>query len=513
MGGRGAALHGPMTAAAPAPVAVRLAEAAGRWVLAAAVLGSAITALDATVVNVALPAIGAELSAPLAGLQWTLNGYLLALAALILLGGALGDRYGRRRVFVVGTLWFAVASLLCGLAQTTGQLVAARVLQGVGGALLTPASLALLQASFHPDDRARAIGAWSGLGGIATAVGPFVGGWLVDAVSWRLIFLLNLPLAVVVLVVATRHVPESLDPASPRRPDVLGALLGAAGLAGVTYALIEAPESDGTAVWVAAAAGVAALAAFGLAEARGRHPMLPLGIFSSRQFTGANLVTFAVYAALGGIFFLLVVHLQQVLGYTAMQAGAATLPVTGLLFALSSRAGALAQRIGPRRPMTAGPLLTAAGIALLSRVGSGSGYLAAVLPAVVVFGLGLVLTVAPLTATVLAAADPRHAGVASGVNNAVARVAGLLAVATLPSVAGLSVDAYQQPDVFAAGFRTAALVAAGLAAGGGLLAWLTIRDEPCPAHDGRHHCALDAPPLRSGEAAPPAQRVAATRGP
>jgi EmrB/QacA subfamily drug resistance transporter len=481
----------------------------GRWVVLATVLGSGIVALDATVVNVALPAIGEDLGASVAGLQWTLNGYLLTLAAFILLGGSLGDRFGRRRVFVIGVVWFAVASLLCGVAGSMPMLVAARAFQGVGGALLTPGSLAILQASFPPGDRARAIGAWSGLGGVATAVGPFAGGWLVDALSWRYIFLLNLPLSVVVVAVALRHVPESSDPSMARGLDVAGAVLGAVGLAGVTYALIEAPERGAGSPLIlgAAVAGVLGLIGFVLVERRSRHPMLPVDIFASRQFTGANLVTVAVYAALSGVFFLLVVHLQQVLGYSALAAGTAMFPVTIIMLALSARAGALAARIGPRLPMTAGPLVVAVGLLLMTRITAGSEYLTAVLPAAIVFGLGLALTVAPLTATVLAAVEERHAGVASGVNNAVARAGGLLAVAILPVLAGLTGDAYRNPQVFASGFRTAVVIASGLCAMGAAVAWLTIRNDvlrpdvasapaPAPRPRREHHCCLDAPPLR-----------------
>jgi len=490
---------------------LRLASGAGRRVLLVAVLGSGMAALDATVVNVALPTIGRDLHAGLAGLQWILDGYLLTLAALILVGGSLGDRYGRRRVFLVGVVWFALASLACGLAPNIPVLVAARALQGVGGALLTPGSLAIIQASFRPADRGRAIGAWSGLGGLATAVGPFAGGWLVEALSWRYIFLLNLPLAALVLAVAARHVPETTDPTITGRVDVAGALLGAVGLAGVTFALVEGPRGGVPLGLTLLASGlaVAALAGFVVVEGRGRHPMLPLGIFSSRQFTGANLVTFAVYGALGGILFLLVVFLQTGLGYSPVAAGASLLPVTALMLVLSPRAGALAQRTGPRLPMTVGPLVAATGMALMTRIRPGSHYVTAVLPAVVVFGLGLAATVAPLTATVLAAADARHAGVASGVNNAVARVAGLLAVATVPLLAGIGGDDYRHPAALTAGFHTAATITAGLAAVGGVLAWLTIRDQPVglPPPEGagallttgghEAHCALDAPPLRT----------------
>ena len=483
--------------------AVTWGTPAARWILLATVLGSGMAFLDTTVVNVALPAIGLALDARVAGLQWILNGYTLALASLILVGGSLGDRLGRKRVFLVGVGWFATASLLCGLAPSAGALVAARALQGIGGALLTPGSLAILQASFAPGDRARAVGAWSGLSGIAAAIGPFAGGWLVDIGSWRLIFLINVPLAAAIAV-AARHVPESRDSAAVRGIDVAGAMLTAVGLGGVTWALIEAGEHGASpAALGAGAAGLAALAGFIAVERHGRHPMLPLDIFRSRQFTAANIVTFVVYASLGITFFLLVVHLQQVLGYSPVQAGLATLPITVLMLALSARAGLLADRIGPRLPMTAGPLMMAAGLALLSRVQPGTTYLGTILPAVAVLGLGLSVTVAPLTATVLAAAESRYAGVASGVNNAISRGAGLIAVAVIPGLAGLTGDAYRNPAVFASGFRTAMLMSAALAAAGGALAWLLIRNEiiggadPCPFArlDRRHCCAVDGPPL------------------
>lgn len=493
-----------MRALVAEPDAVRWGTPAARWILLATALGSGVAFLDATVVNIALPTIGTELGASVADLQWIVNAYTLTLASLILIGGSLGDRFGRRRVFLIGIVWFAAASLLCGLAPTTETLVAARALQGVGGALLTPGSLAIIQASFAPGDRSRAVGAWSGLSGIAAAIGPFAGGWLIGLGSWRLIFLINVPLAIAVVAVAIRHVPETRDPQSVRGIDVTGAVLTAVGLAAVTWALTEAGERGATSATLAVgAAGVAALAGFVAVERHGSHPMLPLAIFQSRQFTGANLVTFAVYAALGITFFLLVVNLQQVLGYSPLEAGLATLPVTVLMLALSDRAGMLADRIGPRLPMTAGPLIMAAGLVLLSRVQEGSTYLGTVLPGVVAFGLGLTLTVAPLTATVLAAADSRHAGVASGVNNAISRGAGLIAIAVIPGLAGLTGDAYRDPAVFATGFRLAMLMSAALSAFGGLLAWMLIRNElagradACPAAtlDRRHYCAVDGAPL------------------
>jgi EmrB/QacA subfamily drug resistance transporter len=490
-----------------------------RWVLFATVLGSGIAFLDMTVVNVALPAIGKDLNASVAGLQWIVNGYSLTLASLILIGGSLGDRFGRRRVFLIGVVWFAAASLVCGLAPSEGALVAARALQGVGGALLTPGSLAIIQSSFSPGDRGRAVGAWSGLSGIAGAIGPFVGGWLVGAGSWRMIFLVNVPLAIATVAVALRYVPESSDPAASRgRIDLAGAALTAAGLGGISWALIEAGERGVTGALLAAGVlGVAAIVGFLALERRVRDPMVPLEIFQSRQFTAANLVTFVVYASLGITFFLLVVYLQVVLGYSPMGAGVATLPVTALMLALSARAGQLADRIGPRVPMAVGPLGIAAGLVLLSRLREGDTYLGGVLPGVIVFGLGLTTTVAPLTATVLAAASQRYAGIASGINNAVSRGAGLLAIAVIPGIAGLTGQAYQNPAVFASGFRTAMLISAALSAAGGALAWLFIRNDvagrahACPAGqlDRRHYCAVDGAPLATERDAARATRPAA----
>ena len=455
---------------------VRLGTAQGRGVLLATVLGSGIAFLDGTVVNVALPAIEADLGAGLSGLQWILDGYLVTLSALLLLGGSLGDVFGRRRVFAAGIVWFTAASVLCGLAPGTGTLVAARALQGVGAALVVPGSLAILAAVFAPEDRARAVGAWSGFAGVAGAIGPFVGGWLIDEVSWRLVFLLNVPLAAVALVVAARHVPESSDAAAGGL-DVAGALTASIGLGGVAYALIEGTAAVTVDVVAAGALGVLALVAFLVVERRVASPMLPLELFRSRQFSGANVVTVAVYAALAGLSFLLVLHLQLVLGYTALEAGAALLPVTALLLLLSARAGALAQRVGPRWPMTAGPLLVAAGLLLVALFGPGDRYVAHLLPGLVVLGLGLALTVAPLTAAVLAAVEDRHVGVGSGVNNAVARVAGLLAVALLPGIVGLDIvapDAGAASDGFALGMR---LCAAACVAGA-VLAFTTIRGAP-----------------------------------
>src|SRR4051794_11455315 len=453
---------------------IRFGTPAARWVILATVLGSGIAFLDGTVVNVALPTIGQDLGTGLTGLQWILDSYLVTLSALLLLGGSLGDLYGRRRIFVIGLIGFSLASACCGLAPDTGMLIAGRAVQGATAALLVPGSLAIISASFHPDDRGRAVGAWSGLGGIAGAIGPFLGGWLVDAVSWRFVFFINLPLAAIAVAVTRRHVPESRDPDAVRHLDIPGAVLVSVGLAAVAYALIEGAVDFGPTEAVAAIVGVAALVGFVVTEARTRQPMLPLEIFRSRQFTGANLTTLAVYTALGGTTFLVVLQLQLGLGYSAVEAGASLLPITVLMLLLSARAGQLAQRTGPRLPMTVGPIVIAAGLLLLARVAPGSTYVADVLPALVVFGLGLACTVAPLTSAVLASVEDRHLGVGSGVNNAVARVAGLLSVALLPALVGLDLSGGSGlGDAFGDAMR----IAAGFAAIGGAVAFLTVRTQ------------------------------------
>jgi EmrB/QacA subfamily drug resistance transporter len=459
---------------------VRIGTPAARWVLLATVLGSSLAMLDATVVNVALPALGRDLDADFGGLQWVVNAYTLTLASFILLGGALGDRYGRRRVFLIGVAWFALASALCGLAPSVELLAVGRALQGIGGALLTPGSLAIIAAAFDPADRSRAIGVWSALGGVAGAVGPFAGGWLVEW-NWRAVFLVNLPMAAVIVAVTARHVPESRDPAASRRIDLPGSVLCAAGLGLLTYGLIAAGERglDGT-VALSCAAGVALLAGFVVVQRRSDHPLVRLDLFGSRAFTAANLVTFAAYAALGVNFFLLVLHLQVVAGFSPLQAGTALLPITVLMLLLSARMGALADRVGARPLLTGGLLVAAAGILLTRRIGPGASYLADVLPSVAMFGLGLSMVVAPLTATVLGSVDVSHAGVASGVNNAVARAASLLAVAVIPVAAGLSGADYTDPGAFASGFDASMVVCAALLAVGAGLSWWLLR-EPAPS--------------------------------
>ncbi|WP_433076329.1 MFS transporter [Dactylosporangium sp. CA-052675] len=488
-------------------------SATGRWVLTATILGSGIASIDATVVGIALPAIGRSFDTGLQVLQWVVTAYTLTLAGLLLLAGALGDRYGRRRVFTFGVVWFAAASVLCGIAPDGWTLVAARALQGVGAALLTPGSLAILQASFRPEDRSRAIGAWSGLGGVATAIGPFLGGWLVGlgSSSWRLIFAINVPIAAAVVYLTWRHVPESRDEEASGRVDLVSGALITAGLIGVTYGLIEGQALGWTSAPVLAAlvAGALLVAGFLWRQTRLEHPMLPLGLFGSAQFTATNVVTFILYGALGGALFLLPIQLQQVAGYSPLEAGVSLLPLTVVMLLLSSRSGALAARIGPRLQMSLGPVVAGAGMALYARIDAGGSYLTEVLPAVLVLGLGLSITVAPLTSTALSSAPATHAGMASAVNNDVARAAGLVAVAVLPAAAGITAAAYASPDLLSAGFHRAVLICAALCVLAGGLAAVSIRNPRAePKVPGEHplrHCALDAPPAslrRAGAQAP-----------
>ncbi|MDF5758268.1 MFS transporter [Spongiactinospora sp. TRM90649] len=475
---------------------ISLGTSAGRWVLFTTVLASGMALLDSTVVNVALPTLGRGLHADMAGLQWTVNAYTLTLAGLILLGGSLGDRYGRRKIFLIGVVWFAAASAACGLAPNIEVLIGARALQGVGGALLTPGSLAIIQASFARSDRPKAVGAWSGLGGVAAAVGPLLGGWLVESVGWRWVFLINLPVAVVVVLVAVRHVPETRDPGAGGHFDVLGAALAALALAGVTYGLIEPGTGK-----VALIAGIALGAAFVWLEIhRSPRALVPVGIFASRVFTSVNVVTLVMYAAMGVLTFILVVQLQVSSGFSPIEAGTSMLPLTVLMLLLSAPAGELAKRIGPRTPMTLGTLVCAGALLLLSRVGAGASYWVDVLPAVALFGLGLAATVAPLTATVLASAEERYAGVASGVNNAVARTGGLLAVAAIPPLVGLTGASYTDPSDFTAGFHASMLSCAALMAAASLITFLFIRgnvlaDPERHEPERRTYCPVDAPPI------------------
>jgi EmrB/QacA subfamily drug resistance transporter len=409
-------------------------------------------------------------------------------------------------VFVLGTVWFALASALCGIAPNIDMLVGARLLQGVGGALMTPGSLAIISASFVATDRSRAIGAWSGLGGIAGAAGPFIGGWLIQAWTWRLVFLVNLPLAALVVWISLRHVPESVDPTAGSRFDVPGTLLGALGLAGLTYASIAGGEHGADPIVVATGVlGVLALVGFVWVERTSPHPLVPTGLFRSRQFTVANIVTFVVYGALGAVLFLLVLQLQVVSGFSPLAAGASLLPFTLIMLALSAQSGALADRIGPRLQMTAGPLIAAVGLLLMLRIGADASYVTDVLPAVVVFGLGMTTLVAPLTSTVLAAAPTEHAGAASGVNNAVARSAGLLAVAVVPPIAGLTGTVYRDPAAFSSGFHMAVWIGAGMLASGGLLSAVGISNQPegakRPPAEHRYYCPIDGPHAETAQSA------------
>ena len=448
------------------------ASTRGRLTLAAVTLGSGIAILDSSIVNVALKEIGVDLGASLTQLQWVVNGYLLALASLVLVGGALSDRFGRRRVYLVGMAWFLLGSLLCALAHSPDQLVATRVVQGIGAALLTPGALAIIQASFRPQDRGAAIGTWAGMSGIAAAIGPFVGGWIVDHSTWRWIFAINVPLCLVVIALAWWAAPESRA-ARPGRFDALGALLTVVGLGALTYTLTYAASGRPGLLLAGGLLTVGALVSLLVVESRAVDPLLPLSLFRSRVFSAANAMTLLVYGALGVVFFVLVLQLQVSSGWSALSAGLTALPVTIALMFLSTGAGRLSTRIGPRIPMTVGPLVCGLGCALLVRVGAGTTWYA-VLPGLIVFALGLALLVAPLTASVLAAAPDDRAGVASGINNAVARAGSLLAVAALPVVAGLSGDSYLDPGAMTAGYRTSMLACAAIMAAGGITSWFGL---------------------------------------
>ena len=424
-------------------------SAAGRRaVLAAAILGSGMAFIDGTVANVALPAIQRDLGASAFQAQWVIESYALVLAALLLVGGALGDRFGRRRVFAIGTALFAVASAGCGLAASVHGLIAARALQGVGAALMVPGSLALISAVFPRQERGRAIGTWSGASAITAAVGPVLGGWLIDHASWTWAFFINLPFAALVLWLCWRHVPESRRPQAGRL-DIIGAVLATLGLAGIVFAFIEAPATHWLAppVVVAAAVGVLATVGFFVQESRSPAPMLPLAMLRIRNFAGANLLTLLLYAGLSGGLYFFPLALIQVQGASATLAGAALLPFALILTLFSNAAGRLADRVGPRLMLVTGPLIAAVGFALFALPGVGADYWRGYLPAVVVLGIGMTITVAPLTATVMNAAGPESAGVASGVNNAVSRVAGVLAIAVFGLVMALVFDARLRADL------------------------------------------------------------------
>ncbi|MCK9687462.1 MFS transporter [Scleromatobacter humisilvae] len=505
-----------MTArATPSPDA-----SAGRWTLVSAVLGSSMAFMDGTVVNVALPAIQRSMNASGADAQWLIEAYALFLAALLLVGGALGDRFGRKRVFLIGVVVFTAMSAACAAAQDTGQLIAARALQGIGAALLVPGSLALLGANFPEASRGRAIGTWSAFSGITAAIGPVVGGFLVDHFSWRWAFVLNVPIGGVLVLACLAKVPESRGDATDGPVDLAGAVTATLGLAGVVFALIEAPTRGwGSApVAIAGVVGLAGLAAFIACEARVRNPMLPLHLFADRDFAGANLLTLLLYAALGGSLYFVPLNLIQVQGYAATAAGAALLPFVAIMFALSRWAGSLVDRMGAKIPLVVGPAIAAAGFALLARPGVGGSYWTTFFPAMAVLGLGMTITISPLTTTVMNALGEKLAGTASGVNNAVSRAAGLLAIAALGAVlaqvfeprlhdalahaqlpAGVADAVYAQRSklgaiaapagaasavaaqvrdavghAFVAGFRAVMLCSAGLALASALSAWWLI---------------------------------------
>jgi EmrB/QacA subfamily drug resistance transporter len=504
-------------------------DAAKRWTLIASILGSSMAFMDTTVVNVALPAIQRSLDASAADAQWIVESYALFLSALLLVGGALGDRLGRRRVFVIGAAIFTAASAGCAAAYSAHALVLARAAQGIGAALLVPGSLALLSAGFAENERGRAIGTWSAFSGVTAAIGPVVGGFLVDHLSWRWAFLLNVPLGVALVALSVMKVPESRGDAAQAPVDLAGATSATLGLAGVVFALIEAPErgwASGPVIF-AGAVGLVALGAFLWIEANVRGPMLPLALFRSRNFLGANLLTLLLYAALGGSLYFFPLNLIQVQGYNATAAGAALLPFIVIMFVLSRWAGTLVDRVGAKLPLVVGPLIAAVGFAAFARPGAGADYWTDFLPAVCLLGIGMAVTVAPLTTTVMNAVDANHAGTASGVNNAVSRTAGLLAIAAFGMVlaaafdtrldealahlplpggaleaitaqrhrlAGLELPPGLAGDLaarahaavgqaFVAGFRQVMLVSAGLALFSALVAWGTIDARPSRSAD------------------------------
>lgn len=449
-------------------------SALGRLTLFTVTLGSGIAMLDGTVVNIALRRIGDDLGASLAELQWVSNGYLVSLAALILVGGALGDRLGRRRMYLLGVAGFALSSALCAFAQSPVQLVAFRMIQGVAAALLSPGALAIIQASFRKADRPAAIGTWAGAAGIAVAIGPFLGGFLVEHAGWRWVFAINLPLCLLVLVLGSR-MPESLDEDAPRHFDHRGALAGVVTLGTTTWLLTSWRDLSVPVLLAGLLVSVAGAVLFVVLERR-PGAMAPLAMFRSRVFSAANLMTLLVYGALGAVLFFLVLQLQVTTEYDAVAAGAATLPIPVVMFLLSSRASVIAARLGPRLPMSIGPIVCALGTVLLSGVDEDTSYWTGVFPGLLVFALGLATLVSPLTVAVLAAVPGNHAGVASGVNNAVARTGSLLAVAALPSLVGLTGEDYRDPSVLTAGYHQALLLSAAMLAVGGVVSWFGLHE-------------------------------------
>lgn len=503
-------------------------KSAGRWVLAATILGSSMAFVDSTVVNVALPALQTDLGATAADVQWVVEAYALFLAALLLVGGSLGDQYGRRLMFTVGVGLFTLASVWCGLAPNVDQLVVARGVQGVSAALLVPGSLAIISASFSEADRGRAIGTWSGFSAITAAVGPVVGGWLIEHVSWRAVFFINVPLGVIVIILAFRHVPESRDPEGSRRLDWFGAGLITIGLGALVYGLIESSGLGFShpAVLASLVGGTLALILFFAVEARVSNPMVPLSLFLVKNFSGANLLTLLLYSALSATLFFFPLNLIQVQGYSATAAGAAVLPFILIMFLLSRWSGGLVERYGAKLPLVVGPVIAALGLALFALPGVGGSYWATFFPAVVVLGVGMATSVAPLTTTVMNAVKGDRAGVASGINNAVSRTAGLLSIAVLgivmlavfnrqldrhlsglqltPAV-GHSLDdqrtrlaGAQVPEnleaatrtalksaiseAFVSGFRVVMMIAVGLALLSAASAWLLIEGKKVAAH-------------------------------
>jgi len=460
-------------------VRVTSRKKSGRWILAASIFGSGAVFLEGSVVMVAMPAIGRDMHLGMSGLQWVMNGYLLTLSALMLFGGALGDRVSHARVFGAGLVGFAAASLGCALAPSLVILVAARLVQGIAGALVVPNSLALLETTFTGHERGVAIGRWAAWSGISTAVGPLAGGWLVDAASWRWVFVSVLPFALVAASLAFRHSVDGHRRKETGPLDYVGAALVTLGLAGIVGALITGPDAGFSSplVLVTGSLGIVLTVAFFIVESRSENPLLPLDVFKSRQFLGANLNTLLVYAALNGLFFLLMLQLQNGLGYSALSAGASLLPINALLLVLSPRAGRLAERIGARLPMTIGSVVAGLGILLFMRVRPETSYLTATLPALLVFGTGLGLLVAPLTSAALQSLGERRAGIASGVNNAAARLAGLLATASIPVAAGIGGSHEPRGALLASAFVRAMMISAVLCGLGAIVAFALISGQ------------------------------------